>query len=176
MLDAVNGEFNGGIRRLTEGPWIDTMPSWSPNGDLIAFSSNRHNPDNPETFSMYVMKADGSEVRRIHVAGAEGTEDVDRERINHVCFSGDGKWVLFTCNMGGVSAEPVSWPNQFQPYGDLYMAREDGGGVRRMTWNGYENGTPTWRQGGEVEMGSVCLGKERLRGEFDDPLWISCDI
>lgn len=176
MLDAVNGEFNGGIRRLTEGPWIDTMPSWSPNGDLIAFSSNRHNPDNPETFSMYVMKADGSEVRRIHVAGAEGTEDVDRERINHVCFSGDGKWVLFTCNMGGVSAEPVSWPNQFQPYGDLYMARADGGGVRRMTWNGYENGTPTWRQGGEVEMGSVCLGKERLRGEFDDPLWISCDI
>ncbi|KAJ7973126.1 tolB protein-related [Quillaja saponaria] len=179
IVDAINGEINGSIRRLTDGPWIDTMPSWSPNGDLIAFSSNRHNPDNEEAFSIYVVKPDGSDIRRIHVAGPESSDDVDRERINHVCFSNDGKLLLFTANLGGVTAEPVSWPNQFQPYGDLYIVRLDGSGLRRLTWNGYENGTPTWQTGNDLEMGNLSLGNEvgdKLRGEFEEPLWISCNI
>lgn len=180
ILDAVEGEFkeNGGIRRLTEGPWIDTMPSWSPDGKLIAFSSNRHNPDNAEAFSIYLMSPDGSNTRRIYVAGAEGSEEVDRERINHVCFSADGEWLLFTANIGGVTAEPVSLPNQFQPYGDLYVTRLDGGGLRRLTWNGYENGTPTWHPGDERELGSLLINGvgDKLSGRFDEPLWIHCDF
>ncbi|GJY40227.1 TolB protein-related protein [Tanacetum coccineum] len=159
ILDAVEGEFKeeGGIRQVTNGPWIDTMPSWSPDGKLIAFSSNRHNPTNTEVFSIYIMCPDGSDVRRIYVAGEEGSNEVDRERINHVCFSADGEWLLFTANIGGVIADPVSLPNQFQPYGDLYVARLDGTERKRLTWNGYENGTPAWHPGVESEMGSVCL-------------------
>ncbi|XP_059440610.1 uncharacterized protein LOC132173063 [Corylus avellana] len=181
IVDAVNGEFNGGIRRLTEGPWIDTMPSWSPNGDLIAFSSTMHNPDNVEAFSIYVIKPDGSDLRRIHVAGSKGSGNVDRERINHVCFSANGEWLLFTANLGGVTAEPVSWPNQFQPYGDLHVVRLDGSGLRRLTWNGFENGTPAWHSGDELDMGRLCLGLgsevgDKLTGRFEEPLWISCDM
>ncbi|KAJ4727905.1 tolB protein-related [Melia azedarach] len=179
ILDAVNGEFDGSIRQLTDGPWIDTMPSWSPRGDLIAFSSNRHNPDNVNAFSIYVTKPDGSGLRRIHVAGSEGSNDVNRERINHVCFSRDGEWLLFTANLGAVTAEPVSWPNQFQPYGDLYVVRLDGSGLRRLTWNGYENGTPAWHLGNELDFGRLSIGDDigdKLRGQFDEPLWISCDI
>lgn len=179
IVDAVDGEFNGGIRQLTDGPWIDTMPCWSPTGDLIAFSSNRHNPENAEAFSIYVVKPDGSDLRRIYVAGKKGSEEADRERINHVFFSEDGQWLLFTANLAGVTAEPVSWPNQFQPYGDLHVVRLDGIGLRRLTCNGYENGTPTWHSGDEVDMGGLCLGdgvRDKLKGEFDEPLWISCDI
>ncbi|KAK3034677.1 hypothetical protein RJ639_033632 [Escallonia herrerae] len=123
------------------------MPSWSPDGKLIAFSSNRHNPDNAEAFSIYVIRPDGEGLKRIYVAGPEGSDDVDRERINHVCFSADGEWLLFTASLGGVTAEPVSLPNQFQPYGDLHVVRLDGSGLRRLTWNGYENGTPAWHPG-----------------------------
>ncbi|KAM5558453.1 hypothetical protein ABKV19_020246 [Rosa sericea] len=173
IVDAVNGEFNGGIRRLTEGPCIDTMPSWSPRGDLIAFSSNRHKPDDGAVFSIYVINPDGSGLRRIHLAG----DDVDRERINHVCFSRDGEWLLFTANLDGVTAEPVSFPNQFQPYGDLYVVRLDGSGLRRLTWNGYENGTPTWHTGDELDLGRLRLGPseagDKLKGQFDEPHWIS---
>ena len=180
ILDAVNGEFDGGIRQLTDGPWIDTMPSWSPNGDLIAFSSNRHNPNDAEKFSIYVIKPDGSGLKRIYVAGPEGSDEVDKERINHVCFSKDGEWLLFTANLGGVTAEPVSWPNQFQPYGDLYVARLDGSGLRRLTWNGYENGTPVWSDGIDLDIGRLSLGDneigDELTGQFDEPLWITCDI
>lgn len=124
------------------------------------------------------MCPDGSNVRRIYVAGDEGSDDVDRERINHVCFSSDCEWLLFTANIGGVTAEPVSLPNQFQPYGDLYVVRLDGPGLRRLTWNGYENGTPVWHPGDEKKLGSVCLNDvgNVLKGEFDEPLWIKCDF
>lgn len=180
IIDAVNGEFNGGIRRLTEGPWIDTMPSWSPRGDLIAFSSNRHNPENTSAFSIYVIKPDGSDLKRIHVAGSAGSSEVDRERINHVCFSKDGEWLLFTANLGGVTAEPVSWPNQYQPYGDLYLIRLDGTGLRRLTCNGYENGTPAWHCGNRLDLGRLRLDEnvvgDKLTGKFDEPLWLTCEI
>ncbi|MFS7965015.1 putative transcription factor WD40-like family [Helianthus anomalus] len=77
ILDAVDGEFksDGGIRQLTDGEWIDTMPCWSSDGKLIVFSSNRHNPANVDAFSIYVMCSDGSDVRRIYVAGDEGSEE-----------------------------------------------------------------------------------------------------
>ncbi|XP_030454861.2 uncharacterized protein LOC115676127 [Syzygium oleosum] len=183
IVDAANGEFDGGIRQLTDGPWIDTMPSWSPNGDLIAFSSNRHNPDNVDAFSIYLIRPDGSGLRRVHVAGPEGSPEVDRERINHVCFSRDGEWLLFTANLGGVTAEPVSWPNQFQPYGELYVARPDGSGLRRLTWNGFENGTPAWHSTDDAGPGDPRSGTtgegwdgDELSGQFEEPLWISCDV
>ncbi|PON88759.1 Tricorn protease [Trema orientale] len=180
ILDAVNGEFDGGIRQLTDGPWIDTMPSWSPKGDLIAFSSNRHKRDDASVFSIYVIRPDGSGLKRIYVAGPEGSDEVDRERINHVCFSGDGEWLLFTANLGGVTAEPVSWPNQFQPYGDLFVARLDGSELRRLTWSGFENGTPTWISGVDLDIGRLSLGDDEvgdeLRGQFEEPLWITTDI
>lgn len=179
ILDSVNGEFDGGsIRQLTNGPWIETMPSWSPRGDLIAFSSNRHNPDNVNTFSIYLIRPDGSGLRRVYVAGPEGSSEVDRERINHVCFSGDGEWLLFTANLGGVLAEPVSFPNQFQPYGDLYLSRLDGSGLRRLTWNGYENGLPAWYPGDEIDTGRLKSGHGDgdTMGNFEEPLWISCEM
>ncbi|OVA05703.1 WD40-like Beta Propeller [Macleaya cordata] len=180
IVDAVNGEFNGEIRQLTEGPSIDTMPTWSPDGKLIAFSSNRHNPDDVAIFSIYVISPDGTNLRRVHLAGPEGSEQVDKERINHVCFSPDSKWLLFTANLGGVSAEPVSIPNQFQPYGDLYIARVDGSELKRLTWNGYENGTPAWHSAGDLDMGCLSLKTnnvgQKLRGQFEEPLWITCDL
>ncbi|XP_059310786.1 uncharacterized protein LOC132062180 [Lycium ferocissimum] len=179
IVDAVKGELEGGgIRQLTEGPWIDTMPSWSPDGKLIAFSSNRHNPDNINCFSIYVIHPDGTGLRRIHVAGPEGSDEVDKERLNHVCFSKDCEWLLFTGNLGGVTAEPVSLPNQYQPYGELYLVKLDGSGLRRLTCNSYENGTPAWHPSAMSMTTLDAEGKElvgdKLRGEFDDVLWMNC--
>ncbi|WOL10241.1 hypothetical protein Cni_G18995 [Canna indica] len=178
IVDAVEGE-SGGVRRLTEGEWIDTMPAWSPDGELIAFSSNRHDPSNADAFSIYLVRPDGTGLRRVYVAGPEGSAEAARERINHVCFSPDSRWLVFTANLGAVTAEPVSMPNHFQPYGDLYTCRLDGTGLARLTFNGYENGTPTWHSSGGVpDLASLSLGPtfgEKLRGQFDEPLWITFD-
>ncbi|WVZ66830.1 hypothetical protein U9M48_015997 [Paspalum notatum var. saurae] len=183
VVDTARGEEEGGVvRRLTEGEWIDTMPSWSPDGSLIAFSSNRHDPENPAVFSIYLVRPDGSGLRRVYVAGPEGSAEADKERINHVCFSPDSRWLLFTANLGGVMAEPVSAPNQFQPYGDLYVCRLDGSGLRRLTCNAYENGTPAWGPAAASDglgLESLALGKiagEDPLGQFDEPLWLTCDV
>lgn len=112
------------------------------------------------------------------MAGPEGSDEVDNERLNHVCFSKDCEWLLFTGNLGGVTAEPVSLPNQYQPYGDLYLVKLDGSGLRRLTCNAYENGTPEWHSSAipittlDIE-GNVVVG-DKLRGEFDDVLWMNC--
>ncbi|CAA7047071.1 unnamed protein product [Microthlaspi erraticum] len=53
-------------------------------------------------------------------------EEAARERVNHVIFNNDGDWLVFTANLGGITAEPVAMPNQFQPYGDLYVVKVDG--------------------------------------------------
>nr|CAD1833728.1 unnamed protein product [Ananas comosus var. bracteatus] len=172
VVDAARGEGEGdGVRRLTQGEWVDTMPSWSPRGDLIAFSSNRHDPTNPDGFGVYLVGPDGAGLRRVRVASG----DVDRERINHVAFSGDGEWLVFTANLGGVNGEPVAGPNQFQPYGELYTCRLDGSGLRRLTFNAFEDGTPAWHPR-RLSVGPAAPAGEPLRGEFDEPLWISCDI
>jgi dipeptidyl aminopeptidase/acylaminoacyl peptidase len=179
VVDTARGE-DGGVRRLTEGEWIDTMPSWSPDGSLIAFSSNRHDPANPAVFSIYLVRPDGSGLRRVYVAGPEGSAEADEERINHVCFSPDSQWLLFTANMGSVVAEPISGPNQFQPYGDLYVCRLDGSGLRRLTCNAYENGTPAWGPASAgLGLESLAIGPpagEDALGQFDEPLWLTCDV
>ncbi|VFQ59562.1 unnamed protein product [Cuscuta campestris] len=122
--------------------------------------------------------------RKIHVAGPpplpEGSsspdyEMKDRERLNHVCFSSDGEWLLFTANLGGLTAEPVSLPHQFQPYGDLYMVRLDGTALQRLTLNGYENGTPAWHPKVADDSGRKSAG-QKLIGHFDEPTWITFDL
>ncbi|XP_057790399.1 uncharacterized protein LOC131007261 [Salvia miltiorrhiza] len=170
IVDAVNGEFDGGIRRLSEGAWIDTMPSWSPDGKMIAFSSNRHRPEDPSVFGIYLMRPDETEVRRVAVAGFE-----ERERLNHVCFSADMEWLLFTANLGGVTAEPVALPNQFQPYGELYAVRLDGSGLQRLTWSAYENGVPAWHPRVLSTPSLHAEDTDVLKGNFAEPLWIQCD-
>ena len=56
---AANG---GNQRRLTNNPFADWSPSWSPDGKRIAFSSDR---DRDGDFNIYVMDADGKNQQRL---------------------------------------------------------------------------------------------------------------
>lgn len=56
-------------RPLTDGAAEERDPAWSPDGASIVFSSNRKDGD----FELYVMRADGSKVRRLtEERGADG--------------------------------------------------------------------------------------------------------
>ncbi|XP_021285246.1 uncharacterized protein LOC110417301 [Herrania umbratica] len=162
IMDAIDGEA-GGLRRLTEGPWTDTMCNWSPDGDWIAFASDRDNPGSG-SFEVYLIHPNGTGLRRLVKSGSSG-------RANHPSFSPDGKYVVFTSDYGGLSAEPISNPHHYQPYGEIFTIKLDGSDLKRLTHNSYEDGTPTWAPSYinpvDVE------GPKRRHCAFEDCHWLN---
>ena len=101
-------------RRLTESEGVDLSPSWSPDGSLIAFASNREQYLSPDDkiysnhYGIYVMEASGENVRRL----APTVYVLPRPPV----WSPDGKWLAF---MG-------DWDR------NLYTVSVDGGSVNNL--------------------------------------------
>ena len=81
ILDLASGR----VRNVTDAPGGDFRPSWSPDGELLAFSSDRGGGfpkasgrwEHVHPAGVYVMSADGKDVRRISPQGL-----VERIRIS----------------------------------------------------------------------------------------------
>ncbi|KAF5929910.1 hypothetical protein HYC85_000107 [Camellia sinensis] len=163
IMDALDGE-KGGLYRLTEGLWTDTMCNWSPDGDWIVFASDREKPGSG-SFELYMVHPNGTGLKKLVHSGSSG-------RANHPWFSPDGKTIVFTTDYAGVSAEPISNPHQYQPYGSIFTIRTDGSGIRRLTHNSFEDGTPAW---GPKFMKPVDVEHptDGPQCSFDDCHWLS---
>jgi TolB protein len=111
------------VTRLTTDPAIDTAPSFSPDGNQIAFESDRGGSQ-----QIYVMNADGSNQHRISFGtGHNGTP----------VWSPRGDLIAFTKIEGG----------QFF----IGVMRPDGSGERLLTQAFLVEG-PTWAPNGRVLM------------------------
>ncbi|GMI78387.1 hypothetical protein like AT1G21680 [Hibiscus trionum] len=162
IMDAIEGETSG-LQRLTDGPWTDTMCNWSPDGDWIAFASDRHSPGSG-SFELYLIHPNGTGLRRLISSGSSG-------RTNHPSFSPDGKSIVFTTDYGGISAEPISNPHHFGPYGEIYMIKLDGSDLKRLTHNSYEDGTPSWAP---LHINPVDVEwRKRTKCAFEDCHWLN---
>lgn len=75
-----------GLRQLTHHPAHDLQPAWGPNGRQIAFHSRR----NTERGGIFVMDADGNNVREL-TAGGE----------SYPSWSPDGKQLAFQGDLAG---------------------------------------------------------------------------
>jgi Tol biopolymer transport system component len=111
------------------------MPSFSPDGREVAFTSSRGGD-----YEVYTLKIDAAgragELRRITASPGLDT---------HPVYSPDGKWLVFTSSRSGLNDEEallaVFNP---QPYGEVFAVRLADGEVVRLTHNKWEDGTPTW--------------------------------
>lgn len=72
---------------LTNNPAVDEMPRWSPDGQWLAFVSNRSGSKD-----IYIMRADGSELRQLTDATAEDL---------YPAWSPDGQQLVFSSNRDG---------------------------------------------------------------------------
>lgn len=121
----------GKRRNLTmPGGQRDTFPQWSPNGDWIAFSSDR---DADEEFKLYLIRPNGTGLHRL----------TDKSGDSHCSWSPDGKWLVFSSARTGFKDEHALSESP-QPYGQLFIIRPDGSGIRQITDNKWEAGSAAW--------------------------------
>jgi len=135
----------GQAKNLTKARGYDAEGSWSPDGSLIVFASNRHaytqklSAEEQASFArdpssqvdIYLMKADGTQVRRLTTTpGYDGGPffSADGKKICWRHFSLDGTTAeIFTMNVDG--SEPrqlthlgaMSWAPYFHPSGDYLI-------------------------------------------------------
>uniref|UniRef100_A0A453MF19 Dipeptidylpeptidase IV N-terminal domain-containing protein n=1 Tax=Aegilops tauschii subsp. strangulata TaxID=200361 RepID=A0A453MF19_AEGTS len=89
------------------------------------------------SFAIYMIHPNGTGLRRV-------VHSADGGRTNHPWFSPDSKRMVFTSDLAAVSAEPISNPRHYQPYGEIFTINIDGSGLQRLTHNSFEDGTPSW--------------------------------
>lgn len=80
------------LTQLTSGNFDDSQAVWSPDGKLIAFTSNRsENPDGNSNSDIWVVAADNEDKGQtlIQVTKNEGSD-------NSPTWSPDGKWLTYT--------------------------------------------------------------------------------
>lgn len=120
---------DGACRQLTDHPIYDERyPAWSPDGETIAFISNRSaDPDSaPDHDDIYLMPAQGGAVRRIETpAGPK----------NHISFSPDGGWVAYYAQEG----EDEGFRNI-----NLWVAPADGSAPARCLTGAYDLNASAW--------------------------------
>jgi TolB protein len=140
-------------------------PTWSPDGNLILFAS-----DKSGTVQLYTVKTDGSRLRKItNLPAIRGRSDWSPDGQYIVTYSGESwKRELFIMNAdgsgvrqlapgGGNSQGPSFSPDGrwvvFTAYFDhpnddngceIYIIRVDGTGLRRLTNNDYCDYQPRW--------------------------------
>lgn len=131
--------------RLTNARGYDAEGSYSPDGSLIAFASNRHaytdnlseedakifEIDKSYMLDIYIMNSDGSNVRRLtNVKGYDGGPffSADGKRICWRRFSENGTTAeIFTMNIDGTDERQLtrlgamSWAPYFHPSGEYLI-------------------------------------------------------
>lgn len=144
--DIFTSDLQGrGLRRLTKEKGYDAEASYSPDGQWIAFASNRagytqklagedlkfFQQDPSYMMDIYIMKADGTGVRQLtNSKGYDGGPffSADGKKITWRRFSANGATAeIFTMNIDGSEQKQVthlrsmSWAPFFHPSGDYII-------------------------------------------------------
>lgn len=114
--------------RLTDSPGLDGLPAWFPNGESLAFTTDRDG-----NWEIYVMNADGSRQQRL-------TNTQDQEE-GMPAISPDGEKIAFVTDPIGDS--PAIW-----------VMNADGSGRRRLV----DGSWPGWSPDGQRIIYSVYSG------------------
>lgn len=99
------------LRNLTRHPGIDGYPDWSPGGSYIMFDSSRGGKEPNQDIDIFVMHADGSNVRQITRLGFASRPkwSPDGKRITFEAVVDDGRQV-YVVNADGTHRWQVSKP------------------------------------------------------------------
>ena len=118
---------DGQVTKLTED--YDNFPRWSPRGDVIMFVRRME-----DSFVILTITPDGKRLKRLTDPGSDDS---------HGTWSPDGEWIAFSSARMGFKDEALNTDSP-QPYGEIFVMRDDGTRVQQLTDNQWEEGTPAW--------------------------------
>ncbi|MCZ6916417.1 MAG: hypothetical protein O7I93_06560 [Gemmatimonadetes bacterium] len=121
---------DGSVKTLTTE--LDNFPSWSPNGDVIAFTRRSGGTEDYD-YDIFTMRPDGTNVRRL--TDAPGND-------SHSSWSPDGKSILWTSGRYGFKDEAALYDNAFQPFAQIFIMKADGSDQRVLTRSRWEDSMP----------------------------------
>jgi dipeptidyl aminopeptidase/acylaminoacyl peptidase len=128
------GRAVGDAKPLTNGPFDDGNPAWSPDGGSIAFSSNRSkDPDDNNNNDIWIVDVKSGDTRR--VTTSEGSDD-------NPVWSPDGQWLAYV-------HEPEDPPIYATPR--VQVIGTSGGAPRDVTGrlDRHVGGAPRWAADGK---------------------------
>ena len=84
------------LKQVTSGDYDDSEPAWSPDGKLLAFTSNRSTPDPDATYdeNIWVVAADNAD-KGAHLTQVTTNPGADESPA----WSPDGKWITYTTQL-----------------------------------------------------------------------------
>jgi tricorn protease len=142
--------IGGPARAVTTHPAHDLYPIFSPDGQSLAFSSNRHG-----SYDVFVVSVHGGRPRRLTFDSAN---DI-------VCgWTPDGKNILFASNRA----------TEYPPSTDLYLVPVEGGRVKRLGTGEGKDGSFSPR--GDLlayVRGPGMWYRKGYRGSSNDDIWIA---
>jgi dipeptidyl aminopeptidase/acylaminoacyl peptidase len=84
------------LTQVSSGDFDDIEPAWSPDGKLLAFTSNRSKPDPDTTYNrdIWVVAADNKDKGEHPLQVTTHTGEKD-----HAAWSPDGKWITYVTSL-----------------------------------------------------------------------------
>ena len=107
----------------------DNVPYWSPNGQRILFTRKVDS----NNFDLFTIRPDGSDLRRLTTSAANDA---------HGVWTDDGKYIMWSSGIYGFKEEAALYDNTFQPYGSIFIMKEDGTEKRQLTDSPWEDSMP----------------------------------
>jgi len=143
-------------RPFTSGEKRDTLPRWSPDGNWLAFASNRGEDKTPA--NIYVIPAEGGEARKL-------TDQ--KENVESIVWSPDSSRLAFTARVRDEAYEDeddrkraprrfrrifhkldsVGWTGDRRKH--LFVVAREGGEARQLTSGDFEHDNPAWSPDGK---------------------------
>lgn len=164
------------FQRLTNNGFLDTYPTWSPDGSRLAFLSFRE-----QDLDIYIMQSDGTDTMKLYDSGSH---DADIHWAgDSIAFTAYSK--IWTINEDGTQLTQITeppragqWGEANLPFGDydprispdgkkivferlesddsphgnynIYLINADGSGEVRLTASGYSQGLAEWSHSGDM--------------------------
>jgi Tol biopolymer transport system component len=156
--------ITGSVALVYSSGWLsgtpgnrNDMPVWSPDGNSIAFFSDRGgNPD------IFVMNSDGSQVEQLTRDAFASLYFTKSSEDRSPSWSPDGSQIAFDSGRNNLKLNYIDH--------DIYVMAADGSHVKRLTDDGADEGGPRWSPKGDL-IAYAKMDYFSDQGLIENPAW-----